>query len=113
MPSGLPRGISDRSRRGGPRRQWNKDEMIRNLLLLGAVLLSLTTAVAQAPRTVVVRAARMLDPVAGRIVPNPVVVVSGDRIQSVGGNPPAGAAHIDLGDLTLLPGLVDAHTHNL
>src|SRR3989449_4437197 len=111
MPSGLPRGISDRSRRGGPGASGTK--MIRNLLLLGAVLLSLTTAVAQAPRTVVVRAARMLDPVAGRIVPNPVVVVSGDRIQSVGGNPPAGAATIDLGDLTLLPGLVDAHTHNL
>jgi imidazolonepropionase-like amidohydrolase len=72
-----------------------------------------TLVVAQAPRTVVVRAARMLDPVAGRIVTNPVVVVSGDRIQSLGGAPPAGSTTIDLGDLTLVPGLIDAHTHNL
>ena len=55
----------------------------------------------------------MLDPVAGRIVTNPVVVVSGDRIQSLGGAPPAGSTTIDLGDLTLVPGLIDAHTHNL
>jgi imidazolonepropionase-like amidohydrolase len=41
------------------------------------------------------------------------VVVSGDRIQSLGGAPPAGSTTIDLGDLTLVPGLIDAHTHNL
>jgi len=81
-------------------------------ILTSAVCFNLLTA-AQTPHTVVVRAARMLDPVAGRIVPNAVVVVSGDRIQSVGGSVPSGATTIDLGDLTLLPGLIDAHTHNL
>jgi len=87
--------------------------MTRTLVVFTAVLALLTTASAQAPRTVVVRAARMVDPVAGRVVSNPVVVVSGDRIQSVGGAVQAGATTIDLGDLTLLPGLIDAHTHNL
>jgi len=86
-------------------------------LKIGGVAVALLVATlaggAQTPRTVVVRAARMLDPVAGRIVANPTVVIVGDRIQSLGGSAPAGAATIDLGDLTLVPGLVDAHTHNL
>ena len=68
---------------------------------------------AQAPKTVVIRAAKMVDVVAGRTVPNAVVVISGDTIQSVGGNVSAGAETIDLGSLTLVPGLTDAHTHNL
>jgi imidazolonepropionase-like amidohydrolase len=48
-------------------------------------------------------------------VQNPVVVVRGSRIVSVGANAPipAGAKVIDLGNLTLLPGLIDAHTHLL
>jgi len=82
------------------------------VVLAGAAAISITVA-AQPARTVVVRAARMLDPVAGRIVANPVVVISGDRIESVGGPVPPNATTIDLGDLTLVPGLVDAHTHNL
>ena len=76
---------------------------------------------AQSPRVTVIRAARMLDVVSGRVVPNAVVVIKGDRIESVpppalttGGSAAApGATMIDLGDVTLLPGLIDAHTHNL
>ena len=65
-----------------------------------------------APTRVVIAAARMLDVEAGRIVPNARVVIEGDRIQSV--NPaalPAGVRVVDLGDVTLLPGFIDAHTH--
>jgi len=60
----------------------------------------------------VVRAARMFDAAGGRIVEGAVVVVRDGRIQAV--NPsstPAGAREVDLGDVTLLPGLIDAHTH--
>ena len=65
--------------------------------------------------TTVVRAARMIDPKSGNVMQNPVIVVRGGRIVSVGANaaPPAAATVIDLGTLTLMPGLIDAHTHLL
>lgn len=66
----------------------------------------------QAPApTVVVRAARMLDVRAGRLINDATVVIQGDRITQVGGTAPAGATVIDLGQVTLLPGLIDAHVH--
>jgi imidazolonepropionase-like amidohydrolase len=61
---------------------------------------------------VVVRAARMLDLNSGQMLRNVSVVVTGDRITAV--NPasmPAGAQVMDLGDVTLLPGFIDLHTH--
>src|SRR5205823_12624178 len=58
---------------------------------------------------VAVKAARLFDATAGRIVQPGLVVVDGDRIAQVGGLAPPGAQVIDLGDATLLPGLIDAH----
>ena len=60
---------------------------------------------------VAVKAARLFDATAGRIVQPGLVVVDGDRIAQVGGLAPPSAQVIDLGDATLLPGLIDAHTH--
>src|SRR5688500_13112415 len=81
-------------------------------LLLAAVLLLPASLPAQATSVVVIRAARMLDVSTGRILGNTVVLVHGERI--VGVNPatvPAGARTLDLGDVTLLPGFIDLHTH--
>ena len=67
---------------------------------------------AGAQQPVVVRAARMVDVARGELVAPAVVVVTNGRIASIGsGGIPAGVRTIDLGDLTLMPGLIDAHTH--
>jgi imidazolonepropionase-like amidohydrolase len=64
------------------------------------------------PAPVVLRAARMIDVTTGQVLTNPRLVVEGRVITAV--NPaalPPGARIVDLGDVTLLPGLMDAHTH--
>ena len=65
--------------------------------------------------TTVIRAARLVDGTGAAPITNGVVVVTGNRITAVGRSGsvtvPAGARMIDLGDATLLPGFIDAHTH--
>ena len=53
----------------------------------------------------------MLDVRAGKIISPGLIVIEGERIKAVGGAAPAGAEVIDLGDVTLMPGLIDAHVH--
>lgn len=79
-------------------------------LLLALIGVAPVAASAQSTVTAV-RAARMLDVTRGTMVPNPVIVIQGDRIQAVGGAVPQGARVIDLGDVTLLPGFMDMHVH--
>ncbi|MBL8987829.1 MAG: amidohydrolase family protein [Gemmatimonadetes bacterium] len=81
------------------------------LAAAAAPLAPVATAQTPAPPTVI-RAARMLDVVAGRMVANATVVVENGRISAV--NPatmPRNAKVVDLGDVTLLPGFIDLHTH--
>jgi imidazolonepropionase-like amidohydrolase len=68
---------------------------------------------AQPARTIVLHAARLLDIESGNIISPGEVLIQGDRIAAVGATVthPAGAQIIDLGDTTLLPGLIDAHVH--
>ena len=67
-----------------------------------------------APPPVVVRAARWFDVDAGEVRPDAQLTVEGDRIVAVGaGEVPAGAEVVDLGDLTLLPGLMDMELNML
>lgn len=69
----------------------------------------------EVPAQTVVRAARLIDVRTGNTIPNAVVLIEGDRIKAVGSNlaVPPGARSVDLGNVTLLPGLIDAHTHLL
>lgn len=72
---------------------------------------ALTVAVPAAAETVVITAAQMLDVEKGVLVPRPVITVTDGRITALGGAAPAGAQRIDLGDVTLVPGLIDMHVH--
>jgi imidazolonepropionase-like amidohydrolase len=61
-----------------------------------------------------IRAARAFDGVSAQLIEQPLVQVEDGRIVAVdsgGIEPPAGAEVVDLGDTTLLPGLIDAHVH--
>ncbi|MBV8515973.1 MAG: amidohydrolase family protein [Acidobacteria bacterium] len=64
-----------------------------------------------APHVIALKAARMFDGTSNDVVAPGLVVVEGSRIRAIGGAVPAGAEVIDLGDVTLLPGFIDAHTH--
>lgn len=64
-----------------------------------------------------VTSARLIDVVSGTVIPQGLVLVRGGRIAAVGSRDsiriPAGSRVMDLGDATLLPGLIDAHVHLL
>ncbi|HSY00803.1 MAG TPA: amidohydrolase family protein, partial [Acidobacteriaceae bacterium] len=91
----------------------------RNFLLLGGILwtVAVGTACGQesaaAKHPIVLHAARLFDVAAGKIVTPGEVLVEGERIVAAGTSVehPAGAEVIDLGDTTLMPGLIDAHVH--
>jgi imidazolonepropionase-like amidohydrolase len=83
--------------------------------VFGAITIGLAVAAAPADaKTVVVRAAHMVDVLAGRTVDNVQVVITDGRIAAVdkaGDAVPAGGETIDLGARTLVPGLIDMHVH--
>jgi imidazolonepropionase-like amidohydrolase len=84
--------------------------------ILPRVLLSLfffTIAATAADQVIALKAARLFDGKSKALLPNGVVLVQGDKIVDVASNLPIpnGAQVIDLGDATLSPGFMDAHTH--
>jgi len=81
------------------------------MLTCGLVLLAVSTVPAASP-PVLLRAARMIDPASGRVIEPARILVRGGTIEAVAPEEtPADARVIDLGERTLLPGLIDAHTH--
>ena len=91
---------------------------MKSFLLWAAVLCSGGVACGQdspaAPASaIVLDAARLLDVEAGKVITPGEILVQGERISAVGTSVPhpPGAQVIDLGDTTLMPGLIDAHVH--
>ena len=80
---------------------------------LALITALIASPAAAAPGDVVVKAARLFDGASEKLVTNPVVLIRGGAIVSVGAGTavPTDAKVIDLGDATLLPGFIDAHVH--
>jgi imidazolonepropionase-like amidohydrolase len=64
-------------------------------------------------QVVAIKAGRLYDPVAGRFLPNQIILIRGDRIADVGPGLtiPQGARVVDLGAMSVMPGMIDAHVH--
>ena len=92
-----------------------KKRTVTFCLLLLALMAN--AIVAQAPAQsgpiTAIKAGRLIDPETGTAAANQVIIIEGEKIKAVGAELaiPAGASIIDLSKLTVLPGLVDAHTH--
>ena len=84
-----------------------------SLLLTAAAAVLLAASPPPSPPVTVIRAARMVDVKAGRAVSPAVLVISEGRIRAVGTSAPVpeGANVVDLGGWTVMPGLIDLHTH--
>jgi imidazolonepropionase-like amidohydrolase len=84
-------------------------------LLLGILMAEVVAAQSPSPPapTTAIKAGRLIDPETGTAAANQVILIEGEKIKAVGPDLaiPAGATIIDLSKLTVLPGLVDAHTH--
>jgi len=99
-------------------RPLRASSVVRAWALIAALVLivgvPLAPAQVQPADVTVIHAGKLFDSESGRLLDHPVVVVAGNRIESVGaGNVtlPSGTHVIDLGDATLLPGFIDVHTH--
>jgi imidazolonepropionase-like amidohydrolase len=91
-------------------------------IIVGSFLLQgvgLTQTRAQAPKATLIKAGRLIDVRAGRVLENQGILIEGERIKTVGPlaeiqrSAPATARVIDLSRSTVLPGLADCHTHIL
>jgi imidazolonepropionase-like amidohydrolase len=94
--------------------------VLRKFLLVAVVSLAANAQAQVAekretPQQTALRAARLIDVRNGITITNAMVLIEGERIKAVGANLtiPTSARTIDLGNVTLLPGMIDAHTHLL
>src|SRR5271170_1709715 len=87
------------------------------VLGLVAVVSAVQTPAQSAVPVTLIKAGRLLDPRTGNVLSPVAVLIEGGKIKEVGAptnvQAPPGAKIVDLGNTTLLPGLIDSHTHLL
>jgi len=85
------------------------------LLLLCALVPQVTTGQSSQKETLLIKAGKLIDVRAGRVLTDQAILIEGDRIKQVGAygsvQAPSGARMIDLSNATVLPGMIDCHTH--
>jgi imidazolonepropionase-like amidohydrolase len=81
--------------------------------LLAALIYPPVPAQEPAAQVTAVRAGRLIDVDAGRVLRNQIILIRSGKVEAVGDNVaiPPGAKIIDLSKMTVLPGLIDCHTH--
>ena len=85
---------------------------MRQIFVAAIILMTFSFSVAAGEETIVLKANRLIDVQKGKLIKNATVVIVGNKIESV--NPrrlPKESRVIDLGDVTLMPGLMDMHRH--
>jgi imidazolonepropionase-like amidohydrolase len=87
-----------------------KQNLLRNIFLCYCLFISISISKAQ---PIIIKAGKILNPSTGEILTNQIILIEGDKIKEVGSNLqiPAQARVIELVNSTVMPGLVDAHTH--
>jgi imidazolonepropionase-like amidohydrolase len=98
---------------------WRRVLLVQSVALLFALPLAGRIVAQSLPIATLVKASRLLDPKTGNMLSPAAVLIENGKIREVGSpaqlqaHVPPGAKTIDLGSATLLPGLIDAHTHLL
>jgi imidazolonepropionase-like amidohydrolase len=90
-----------------------RSSLLQRAAIIAAALLANAALTPAFADTVVVSADRMVDVLTGRVVDHPLVTITDGRIAAIsqGSALPPGARQVDLKGMTLLPGLIDMHTH--
>ena len=105
------KNLMPRARAGREIRRWG----LALTVVLATVAGTVVTASAQAPKRTVLRAGRVLDVRTGELRANQAIVIEGDKIAQIAPSSDVkradGDLTIELPDATLLPGLIDMHTH--
>ncbi len=96
-------------------KEFRKWMFVVSYFILGSCIVesAFAQSVSKPAPITAIKAGRLIDPETGTASTNQIILIEGEKIKAVGANIaiPAGATFIDLSKLTVLPGLVDAHTH--